>query len=61
MIQILEPFDQKFQRETLLKRTGKDIGQYVSVAKQKNHKLLYYSQKFSKDGIFGSLTIDRNT
>jgi len=57
---IVEAFDPKFERASLMGRTVKALGLYVSIEKQKFQKSIYYSQKFANDGIFGSLTIDKN-
>lgn len=57
---VVDPFDPKFERASLLDRTVKEIGLYVSIEKQRHQRSLYYTQKFARDGIFGSLTIDKN-
>lgn len=41
-----------------MKRATKDIGLFISIEKQKQQRSLYYTQKYTNDGIYGSLHSD---
>lgn len=58
-VNALDVFDHKYERQSLMKRTDKDIGLYISIEKQKQQRSLYYTQKYVKDGIFASIGIDK--